>query len=52
VREALFRIIASRLPLAMVLDLFAGTGLNAEAVIPNVEGKFASAFIRARKPAA
>jgi arsenite methyltransferase len=35
-----------------IRDLFAGTGLNAEAVIPNVEGKFASAFIRARKPAA
>jgi arsenite methyltransferase len=31
-----------------VLD---GTGLNAEAVIPYIEGKFASAFIRARKPA-
>jgi arsenite methyltransferase len=35
-----------------VRDLLAGTNLGAESIIAQVEGKFASAFIRARKPAA
>jgi arsenite methyltransferase len=35
-----------------IRDLFAGTSLNADAVTPHVEGKFASAFIRAQKPEA
>ena len=34
-----------------IRDLLAGTGLNADGIIPQIEGKFASAFIRARKPA-
>jgi arsenite methyltransferase len=33
-----------------IRDLFAGTNLDAELLIGQVEGKFASAFIRARKP--
>src|SRR5512139_1600441 len=35
-----------------VRDLLAGTELGAESIIAQVEGKFASAFIRAQKPAA
>jgi SAM-dependent methyltransferase len=35
-----------------IRDLLAGTGLNADSLISQVEGKYASAFIRARKPAA
>jgi len=35
-----------------VRDLFAGTGLAAESIIAQVEGQFASAFIRAQKPTA
>jgi hypothetical protein len=35
-----------------VRDFLAGTNLNAEPIIAQVEGKFASAFIRAKKPAA
>jgi arsenite methyltransferase len=35
-----------------VRDLLAGTDLGAESIIAQIEGKFASAFIRARKPAA
>ena len=35
-----------------VRDLLSGTNLGAESIIAQVEGKFASAFIRARKPAA
>jgi arsenite methyltransferase len=35
-----------------VRDLLAGTNLGAESIIAQIEGKFASAFIRARKPAA
>jgi arsenite methyltransferase len=34
-----------------IRDLLAGTGLNADFAISQVDGKFASAFIRARKPA-
>jgi SAM-dependent methyltransferase len=34
-----------------IRDLLAGTGLNADSIIPQVDGKFASAFIRGRKPA-
>lgn len=32
-------------------EFLAGTGIDAEAVAPQVDGKFMSAFIRARKPA-
>ncbi len=35
-----------------VRDLLSGTDIAAESIIAQVEGKFASAFIRARKPAA
>ena len=35
-----------------VRDLLSGTNLGAESIIAQIEGKFASAFIRARKPAA
>jgi arsenite methyltransferase len=35
-----------------IRDLLAGFGLSADLLISQVEGKFASAFIRARKPAA
>jgi arsenite methyltransferase len=35
-----------------IKDLLAGTSLNADSIISQVDGKFASAFIRARKPAA
>ena len=35
-----------------VRDLLAGTNLGAESIIVQVEGKFASAFIRAQKPTA
>jgi SAM-dependent methyltransferase len=35
-----------------IRDLFATSGLDAEALIPYVDGKFAGAFIRAQKPAA
>ena len=35
-----------------IRDLLAGTGLEAESLIAQVEGKFASAFVRAQKPAA
>ena len=31
-------------------DFLAGAGLDAEAIAPEVEGKFMSAFVRARKP--
>jgi arsenite methyltransferase len=34
-----------------IRDLLAGTGLNADSFIAQVDGKFASAFIRGRKPA-
>jgi arsenite methyltransferase len=34
-----------------IRNLLAGTGLNADSIISKVDGKFASAFIRARKPA-
>jgi arsenite methyltransferase len=34
-----------------IRDLLAGTGLNADFAISQVDGKFASAFIRAQKPA-
>jgi len=34
-----------------VRDLLAGTNLSAESLIAQIEGKFASAFIRAEKPA-
>src|SRR5438034_7341032 len=33
-------------------EFLAGTGLDAEAIAPHVDGKFMSAFVRARKPAA
>jgi arsenite methyltransferase len=33
-----------------IRDLLSGTNLDAEALIAHVDGKFASAFIRARKP--
>jgi arsenite methyltransferase len=33
-------------------DFLAGSGIDAEAIAPQVDGKFMSAFIRARKPAA
>ncbi len=33
-------------------ELLAGAGIDAEAVAPQVDGKFMSAFVRARKPAA
>jgi hypothetical protein len=33
-------------------DFLAGAGLDAAAVAPQVDGKFMSAFVRARKPAA
>jgi len=33
-------------------EFLAGTGIDVDAVAPQAEGKFASAFIRARKPAA
>jgi ubiquinone/menaquinone biosynthesis C-methylase UbiE len=35
-----------------ITGYFEGTRLNADAIVPYIEGKFASAFIRARKPAA
>jgi len=35
-----------------VRDFLSGTNLGAESIIARIEGKFASAFIRARKPAA
>jgi arsenite methyltransferase len=35
-----------------VRDLLAGTELGAESIIAQVEGKFASAFVRAQKPSA
>jgi len=35
---------------AQVKDLLASIGLEAETIAPQVDGKFASAFIRARKP--
>ena len=31
-------------------DFLAGTGLDAATIAPQVDGKFMSAFIRARKP--
>ena len=31
-------------------EFLAGTGLNVDAIAPQVEGKFLSAFVRARKP--
>src|SRR5262249_58388105 len=31
-------------------DLLAGKGLDADAIAPQVDGKFMSAFVRARKP--
>jgi arsenite methyltransferase len=34
-----------------VSDLLSGTDLDAESVIAQVDGKFASAFVRAQKPA-
>ncbi|TMA60327.1 MAG: arsenite methyltransferase [Deltaproteobacteria bacterium] len=33
-------------------EFLAGTGLDVEAIAPHVDGKFMSAFVRARKPAA
>ena len=33
-------------------DFLAGAGLDAEAIAPQLDGKFMSAFVRARKPAA
>jgi SAM-dependent methyltransferase len=33
-------------------DFLAGTGLDADVVAPQIDGKFLSAFVRARKPAA
>ena len=33
-------------------DFLAGTGLDADVIAPQVDGKFLSAFVRARKPAA
>jgi SAM-dependent methyltransferase len=33
-------------------ELLAGAGIDAEAIAPQVDGKFMSAFVRARKPAA
>jgi ubiquinone/menaquinone biosynthesis C-methylase UbiE len=33
-------------------DFLAGAGLDAEAIAPHVDGKFMSAFVRARKPRA
>src|SRR5438876_3683250 len=33
-------------------EFLAGTGLDAQAIAPHVDGKFMSAFVRARKPAA
>jgi arsenite methyltransferase len=33
-------------------EFLAGAGLDVEAIAPHVEGKFMSAFVRARKPAA
>ena len=33
-------------------EFLAGTGLDAQAIAPHVDGKFLSAFVRARKPAA
>jgi arsenite methyltransferase len=33
-------------------DFLAGSGMDAEAIAPQVDGKFMSAFVRARKPAA
>jgi arsenite methyltransferase len=35
-----------------IRELLAGARLDADSIIPQVEGKFASAFIRARKPVA
>ena len=35
-----------------IRDFLAGTNLSAESIIPQIEGKFAGAFIRAKKPAA
>jgi hypothetical protein len=32
-------------------DFLDGAGLDAEAIAPHVDGKFMSAFVRARKPA-
>jgi len=34
-----------------VLDLLSGTNLDAESIVAQVDGKFASAFVRAQKPA-
>ena len=33
-------------------EFLAGTGLDVDAIAPQVDGKFMSAFVRARKPAA
>ena len=33
-------------------ELLAGAGIDADAIAPQVDGKFMSAFVRARKPAA
>jgi hypothetical protein len=33
-------------------EFLAGTGLDADAIAPQVDGKFLSAFVRARKPGA
>ena len=33
-------------------ELLAGAGVDADAIAPEVDGKFMSAFVRARKPAA
>ena len=33
-------------------DFLAGTGLDADVIAPQIDGKFLSAFVRARKPAA
>jgi arsenite methyltransferase len=31
-------------------EFLAGSGIDAEAIAPQVDGKFMSAFVRARKP--
>jgi hypothetical protein len=33
-------------------ELLSGSGIDVDAIAPQVEGKFMSAFVRARKPAA
>jgi hypothetical protein len=33
-------------------DLLSGSGIDADAIAPQIDGKFMSAFVRARKPRA